>query len=78
MIVPVPGIVLDMVVVFDHLAAHIADFKIPQYVVVNAPPRLPIPAASCSSPSSARTLTGPPPATLTGPRVSSFARPLVT
>jgi len=63
---------------FDHLAAHIADFKIPQYVAVSTTPRRAIPAASCSSAGSARTLTGPPPSALTGPRASPFARPLVT
>jgi long-chain acyl-CoA synthetase len=34
-IVPVPGIAIDMAVVFDYLAAHIADFQIPQYVAVS-------------------------------------------
>jgi hypothetical protein len=34
LIVPVPGIALDVVVVLDYLA----DFKIPQYVAVSAPP----------------------------------------
>jgi acyl-CoA synthetase (AMP-forming)/AMP-acid ligase II len=61
-IVPVPGTALDMAVVVDYLAAPIADFKIPQYVAVSTAPRRAIPAASCSSASSARAPAGPPPA----------------
>ncbi|MBV9206919.1 MAG: AMP-binding protein, partial [Actinobacteria bacterium] len=37
-IVPVPGASLDVTAVLDYLGAHIADFKIPQYVAVSAAP----------------------------------------
>ena len=37
-IVPVPGVTFDVAAVFDYLGAHIADFKIPQYVAVSAAP----------------------------------------
>jgi long-chain acyl-CoA synthetase len=37
-IVPVPGAEFDVAAVFDYLGAHIADFKIPQYVAVSAAP----------------------------------------
>jgi acyl-CoA synthetase (AMP-forming)/AMP-acid ligase II len=37
-IVPAPGVEFDVAVVFDYLGAHIADFKIPQYVAVSAAP----------------------------------------
>jgi len=37
-IVPVPGVEFDPTAVFDYLGAHIADFKIPQYVAVSAAP----------------------------------------
>ena len=37
-IVPVPGAKFDVAAVFDYLGAHIADFKIPQYVAVSAAP----------------------------------------
>ena len=58
-IVVVPGTELDMVAVSGHLATHIGGFKIPRYVAVSTPPRRAVPAASCSSASFARTLTGP-------------------
>jgi long-chain acyl-CoA synthetase len=37
-IVPTPGVTFDMAAVFDYLGAHIADFKIPQYVAVSTAP----------------------------------------
>ena len=37
-IVPMPGVSVDVPAVFDYLGAHIADFKIPQYVAVSATP----------------------------------------
>jgi acyl-CoA synthetase (AMP-forming)/AMP-acid ligase II len=37
-IVPAPGVKFDVAAVFDYLGAHIADFKIPQYVAVSAAP----------------------------------------
>ena len=37
-IVPTPGAELDVAAVIDYLGAHIADFKIPQYVAVSAAP----------------------------------------
>ena len=37
-IVPTPGVTFDAAAVFDYLGAHIADFKIPQYVAVSAAP----------------------------------------
>jgi long-chain acyl-CoA synthetase len=37
-IVPTPGAEFDVAAVFDYLGAHIADFKIPQYVAVSAAP----------------------------------------
>jgi acyl-CoA synthetase (AMP-forming)/AMP-acid ligase II len=37
-IVPAPGVSLDVAAVLDYLGAHIADFKIPQYVAVSAAP----------------------------------------
>jgi long-chain acyl-CoA synthetase len=37
-IMPVPGATFDVAAVFDYLGAHIADFKIPQYVAVSAVP----------------------------------------
>jgi len=37
-IVPAPGVTFDAAAVFDYLGAHIADFKIPQYVAVSAAP----------------------------------------
>jgi acyl-CoA synthetase (AMP-forming)/AMP-acid ligase II len=37
-IVPTPGATFDVAAVFDYLGAHIADFKIPQYVAVSAAP----------------------------------------
>ena len=37
-IVPTPGAPFDAAAVFDYLGAHIADFKIPQYVAVSATP----------------------------------------
>ena len=37
-IVPAPGVRFDVAAVFDYLGAHIADFKIPQYVAVSAAP----------------------------------------
>ncbi|HJY55278.1 MAG TPA: AMP-binding protein [Streptosporangiaceae bacterium] len=37
-IVPAPGVEFDVTAVFDYLGAHIADFKIPQYVAVSAAP----------------------------------------
>ncbi len=37
-IVPVPGATFDVAAVFDYLGAHIADFKMPQYVAVSAAP----------------------------------------
>jgi long-chain acyl-CoA synthetase len=37
-IVPVPGTSLDVAAVVDYLSAHLADFKIPQYVAVSADP----------------------------------------
>jgi long-chain acyl-CoA synthetase len=37
-IVPVPGAPFDAAAVFDYLGAHIADFKIPQFVAVSATP----------------------------------------
>ena len=51
MIVPVPVTALDMAVVFGYLAAHIADFKIPQYAAVSTtPPRRAIPAQATQAP----------------------------
>ena len=37
-IMPMPGVKFDVAAVFDYLGAHIADFKIPQYVAVSAAP----------------------------------------
>jgi long-chain acyl-CoA synthetase len=37
-IVPAPGVTFEVAAVFDYLGAHIADFKIPQYVAVSAAP----------------------------------------
>jgi long-chain acyl-CoA synthetase len=37
-IVPAPGVEFDAAAVFDYLGAHIADFKIPQYLAVSAAP----------------------------------------
>ena len=37
-IVPAPGVEFDVAAVLDYLGAHIADFKIPQYVAVSAAP----------------------------------------
>ena len=37
-IVPTPGVTFDVAAVFDYLGTHIADFKIPQYLAVNAAP----------------------------------------
>jgi acyl-CoA synthetase (AMP-forming)/AMP-acid ligase II len=37
-IVPAPGVTFDVAAVFDYLGAHIADFKIPQYVAVSTAP----------------------------------------
>jgi len=37
-IVPMPGVTLDVPAVLDYLGAHIADFKIPQYVAVSSAP----------------------------------------
>jgi long-chain acyl-CoA synthetase len=37
-IVPTPGVKFEVAAVFDYLGAHIADFKIPQYVAVSAAP----------------------------------------
>jgi len=37
-IVPTPGVKFAVEAVFDYLVAHIADFKIPQYVAVSAAP----------------------------------------
>jgi len=37
-IVPMPGTSLDVPAVLDYLRAHIADFKVPQYVAVSATP----------------------------------------
>jgi hypothetical protein len=37
-IVPTPGATFDVAAVLDYLGAHIADFKIPQYVAVSAAP----------------------------------------
>jgi acyl-CoA synthetase (AMP-forming)/AMP-acid ligase II len=37
-IVPMPGVSLDVPAVFGYLTAHIADFKVPQYVAVSAAP----------------------------------------
>jgi long-chain acyl-CoA synthetase len=37
-IVPTPGVTFDVAAVFDYLGAHIADFKIPQYVAVSTAP----------------------------------------
>ena len=37
-IVPTPGVTFEVAAVFDYLGAHIADFKIPQYVAVSAAP----------------------------------------
>jgi long-chain acyl-CoA synthetase len=37
-IVPMPGVSLDVPAVLDYLGAHIADFKVPQYVAVSATP----------------------------------------
>jgi long-chain acyl-CoA synthetase len=37
-IVPTPGVTFDVAAVFDYLGAHIADFKIPEYVAVSAVP----------------------------------------
>jgi long-chain acyl-CoA synthetase len=37
-IVPMPGVEFDAAAVFDYLSAHLADFKIPQYLAVSAAP----------------------------------------
>jgi long-chain acyl-CoA synthetase len=37
-IVPMPGASLDVPAVLDYLGAHIADFKVPQYVAVSTAP----------------------------------------
>ena len=37
-IVPAPGVAFDAAAVLDYLGAHIADFKIPQYVAVSTTP----------------------------------------
>jgi len=37
-IVPTPGVEFDAAAVFDYLGAHLADFKIPQYLAVSAAP----------------------------------------
>jgi long-chain acyl-CoA synthetase len=37
-IVPTPGVPFDVAAVFGYLGAHLADFKIPQYVAVSAAP----------------------------------------
>jgi AMP-binding enzyme C-terminal domain len=37
-IVPMPGVTLDVAAVLDYLGAHIADFKIPEYVAVSSAP----------------------------------------
>jgi acyl-CoA synthetase (AMP-forming)/AMP-acid ligase II len=37
-IVPAPGAAFDVTAVLDYLGAHIADFKIPQYVAVSTAP----------------------------------------
>jgi len=37
-IVPMPGTSLDVPAVLDYLSAHIADFKVPQYVAVSSTP----------------------------------------
>jgi acyl-CoA synthetase (AMP-forming)/AMP-acid ligase II len=37
-IVPVPGVKLDVAAIFDYLGTHIADFKVPEYVVVSTAP----------------------------------------
>ena len=37
-IVPMPGVSLDVPAVLDYLGAHIADFKVPQYVAVSTTP----------------------------------------
>jgi long-chain acyl-CoA synthetase len=37
-IVPAPGVEFDAAAVFDYLGAHLADFKIPQYLAVSAAP----------------------------------------
>jgi acyl-CoA synthetase (AMP-forming)/AMP-acid ligase II len=37
-IVPMPGISLDVPAVLGYLGEHIADFKVPQYVAVSGPP----------------------------------------
>jgi acyl-CoA synthetase (AMP-forming)/AMP-acid ligase II len=37
-IVPTPGATFDVAAVVDYLGAHIADFKIPQYVAVSTTP----------------------------------------
>jgi long-chain acyl-CoA synthetase len=37
-IVPAPGAMFDVTAVLDYLSAHIADFKVPQYVAVSTAP----------------------------------------
>jgi len=37
-IVPMPGTSFDVPAVLDYLSAHIADFKVPQYVAVSTTP----------------------------------------
>jgi long-chain acyl-CoA synthetase len=37
-IVPMPGVTLDVPAVLDYLGPHIADFKIPEYVAVSSAP----------------------------------------
>ena len=46
-IVPEPrDATFDVTAVVDYLGAHIADFKVPQYVAVSTAPRHAIPVAS--------------------------------
>jgi long-chain acyl-CoA synthetase len=37
-VVPVPGTELDVAAVLDHASAHLADFKVPQYVAIRTDP----------------------------------------
>ena len=60
-IVPMPGGTLDVPAVLGYLGEHIADFKVPQYVAVARRRCRATPAASCSSASSGKKPTGPPP-----------------